>query len=71
MFKGKINAALRYLTENNDHVILPSTPETIKELKEKHPEPAKIYKDALLTGLTQKIPSSYFDKIDQNLTKSS
>ena len=45
MFKGKINAALRYSKENNDHGILPSTPETIKELKKKHPEPAKIYKD--------------------------
>ena len=32
---------------------------------QKHPEPAKIYKDALLTGPTQKIPSSYFDEIDK------
>ena len=67
MFEGKINAGSRYLTENNNHGILPSTPETIKELKKEHPEPAKIYKDALLTGPTQKIPSSYFDKIDENL----
>ena len=67
MFEGKINAALRYLTENKDHGILPSTPGTIKELKKQHPEPAKIYKDARLTGPTQKLPSSYFDKIDENL----
>ena len=26
MLEGKINAALTYLTENNDHGILPSTP---------------------------------------------
>ena len=44
MFEGKINAALRYLTENHDHGILPSIQKTIKELKKKHPEPAKIYK---------------------------
>ena len=31
MFEGKINAALRYLTENNDHGLLPSTKETINE----------------------------------------
>ena len=67
MFEGKINITLRYLTENNDHGILPSTPETIKELKKKHLEQAKLYKDALLTGPTQKIPSTYFDKIDENL----
>ena len=47
--------------------ILPSTPETVKELKKKHPEPVKIYQDALLTGPTQKIPTSCFDKIDENL----
>ena len=35
--------------------------------KKKHPEPAKIYKDAILTEPTQKILSSYFDKIDENL----
>ena len=67
MFEGKINAALKYLTENNDHGILPSTPETSKELKKKHPESAKIYKNALVTGPKQKIPPSYFDKIDEGL----
>ena len=67
MFEGKINAPLRYLTENNDHGTLPSTPETIKELKKKHPEPAKIFNDALVTGPKQKIQPSYFDKIDEGL----
>ena len=52
MFDGKVNATLTYLTENNDRGMLPSTPETIKELKKKHPEQGKIYKDALLTGPT-------------------
>ena len=64
MLEGKINAALRYLTETlNNYSILPSTPETIKELKKKYPEPAKIYKYPLQTEPTQKIPSSYFEKI--------
>ena len=53
MFEGKINAALRYLTENNDPGILPSTPETIKELKKKHPEPPS-YFDKIDEGLIQK-----------------
>ena len=67
MFEGKINAALRYLTKVTDHVILPPPPETIKELKKKHPELTKMYKDALPTGPAQKIPSSYFEKINENL----
>ena len=33
MHEEKINETLRYLTENNDRGISPSTPETIKELK--------------------------------------
>ena len=64
MFEGKINAAWRYLTENSDQGILPSTPEIIKKLIKKHPKPGKIYKDALLTGPTQKLRSSCLDKID-------
>ena len=64
MFEGKINAAWRYLTQNNDQGILPSTPETIKKLIKKHPKPGKIYKDALPTELTQKLRSSCLDKIN-------
>ena len=41
MFEGKINAALRYLTENNDHGILPSTLELIRKLNKKNPDPVK------------------------------
>ena len=43
MFQGKVNAALKFLSEENDHGVLELSSEVIATLKEKHPKPTKIH----------------------------
>ena len=65
MFEGKINAALKFITESNDHGLLPTTLETVAQLKLKYPEPAPIGENTLLEGPLEKVSSGYFDSIDE------
>ena len=37
MFQGKVNSALRLLDKSNSGGVLPLSPETMKELRLKHP----------------------------------
>ena len=56
MFKGKINAALKFLSEESDHGILPTNDEVLDELKREHPEPASIPDNVLLEGPIDQFP---------------
>ena len=51
MLSGKVNAALRLLSDTESAGILPTTKKTINLLKEKHPVGAPKYHDLLLHGL--------------------
>ena len=69
MFKGKINAALKFLSEESDHGILPTNDEVLDELKRKHPEPASIPDNVLLERPIDQFPESYFDSLDETVIK--
>ena len=48
MHKGNVNSAIKLLTNNMESGILPLNNDTLKLLKQKHPEPAKACQDVLL-----------------------
>ena len=54
LLTGNVNSATRLLSENNNSGLLPINHETVKFLKEKHPEAVDVCDDMLLregTGL--------------------
>ena len=53
MLSGKVNAALRLLSDTESAGILPTTKKTINLLKVKHPVGAPKYDDLLLHGLEE------------------
>ena len=65
MLQGKINAALNLLSTESGGGVLQLDDTVIKSLVEKHPSPAPIQEDALLHGPINKVPSNYFDTIDE------
>ena len=70
MFKGKINAALKFLSEESDHGILPTNDEVLDEPKRKHPEPASIPDNVPLEGPIDQFPESYFGSfMDETVIK--
>ena len=48
MFQGKINAALRLLSDKTCRGVLPLSEEVFQSLREKYPSPAEIKSDSLL-----------------------
>ena len=69
MFQGKVNAALKFLSEGDDQGVLDTDEEVIKILKEKHPPPAPIQENVLLQGPINYVSSCYFDEIDESMIK--
>ena len=69
MFQGKVNAALKFLSEENDHGIHELNNEVIETLKDKHPKLAKIHEDILLQGPIDIVTPAYFDSIDESMIK--
>ena len=69
MLQGKVNAALRYLSEHSDEGVLPATEKTIAELKKKHPDPSPIQDEVLFKGPIDSFPVHYFDNIDEQTIK--
>ena len=69
MLQGKVSAALKILSDDDEHGVLPPTDETIEELKKKHPPPAAIQKETLLQGPLQEVESFYFDNINADLIR--
>ena len=60
MFQGKINPALRLLSETGNNGILPLTINTMQDLHLKHPVARPLYDQLLLQGPVQSIKSSSF-----------
>ena len=50
MLQGKVHAALRFLSEEANGAVLPLSDEVIEALSEKHPSPADIQPNSLLSG---------------------
>ena len=65
MLQGKVNAALRFLSDKGDNEVLPSNDETVAKLIKMHPPPANIHDNTLLNGPIQNVPVHYFDPIDE------
>ena len=65
MLQGKINAALNLLSTESGGGVLQLSDPVIKSLVDKHPSPAPIQEDALLHGPVNRVPSNYFDTIDE------
>ena len=69
MMEGKVSAAIKFLSENNDSGVLPADDETIRELQAKHPSPATIQPGSLLQGLLNQLQDSYFDNINEDIIR--
>ena len=65
VFEGKIGAALKFLDENAENAVLPSTPTVIKKLERLHPPPAEILPHTLIQGPVDESPSFIFDSINE------
>ena len=66
MFQGKVNAALKMLS--NSDVGVHTVDETIlEELQKKHPNPSPITEHTLLHGPINQVLPSYFDNIDEQM----
>ena len=66
MFGGKVNAALKLISDEGSGGVLDLNDSTMKDLQDKHPPAAKIQAGALLEGqLPPPTPASYFDCIDE------
>ena len=69
MFQGKLNAAVKFLSSENNQGVLKLDDEVIKDLKIKHPEPALIKEGSLLYGPKETVLPSYFDSLDEGLIR--
>ena len=54
--KGNVNSAIKLLTKKMDNGILPLNEETLKMLRQKHPEPKDASKDQKMSCSTTKFP---------------
>eukprot|EP00794_Sanderia_malayensis_P000856 gene856-148_t len=78
MLQGKVHAALRFLSNESSGGVLDLSDETLKGLREKHPSPAAIKENSLLSGpikdqrfLNFNINEQKIQENSANLTKGS
>ena len=71
MFQGKVNAALKLLSEDWENGILPADESTLKQLKQKHPKPSEIQNNSLFNGPLEQVHKNYFDSIDEAMIEKS
>ena len=69
MFEGKVNAAIKFLSGEENRGVLNADEEVIKALKEKHPPQAPIQCNVLLQGPIDYVSPSYFDEINESMIK--
>ena len=69
MMEGKVSAAIKFLSENNDSGVLPADDDTMRELLAKHPSPATIQPGSLLQGPLNQLQDSYFDNINEDIIR--
>ena len=67
MFTGRVNAALKLLSDESENGVHTITDDIRNELLLKHPKPASICEGALLHGPIDNIIQSYFDVIDESM----
>ena len=67
MQRGNVNAAIRLLTDNMSHGILPLNKETLGLLIQKHPESEEATKDVILQGPIKEANPIVFETIDESL----
>ena len=65
MLKGKFSAALKLLDKSNGSGVLPLSPETIKDLQEKHPASCPIDESVLIEGELLFADPAIFNNIDE------
>ena len=68
VMSGKINSALRYLSEN-DGGVLPLTDDVIAQLREKHPNTQEAPLGPLLFGPVEGVPVSAYQKINGEIVR--
>ena len=66
MVQGKVNAALKLLNNSNGSGVLPLSPETIKDLQEKHPNSSPIDESMLIEGELPFVDPEIFNNIDED-----
>ena len=66
VFQGKINAAMKFLTEN-DVGVHQVDDKILQALQEKHPQPSSLTPDVLLNGPINRVLPSYFDELDETM----
>ena len=69
MMMGRVNPALRLLEKNNSKGVLPISPETIKQLYEKHPAGEPLHEEMMLEGPIQEIHPVIFDDMSPELVR--
>ena len=68
VMSGKINSALRYLSEN-DGGVLPLTDDVMAQLREKHPNPQEARLGPLLFGPVEGVPVSIYQQINGEIVQ--
>ena len=64
MMKGKVNAALRLLSDEQGNGVLQLNDDILQGLKEKHPFPMQIKADSLLNGPIQNLSNIKLDRAE-------
>ena len=67
MFLGKVNAALKLLSNEGSSGLVMISEEVLSTLHEKHPEAQPMFEDLLLQGPVCKIHPATFQAIDGDL----
>ena len=65
MWKGKVSVALKMLSKDYDNGVFKFDEKVLEELKLKDPVPVEVKEDSLLHGPIKKVPSCYFNDIDE------
>ena len=71
MVKGNVNGAIKLLSKNMQNGILPLDEETLKALRQKHPEAEPTNPDILLTDAPVKIHPVRFEEINAEMIRQS
>ena len=69
MQKGNVNGAIKLLTNNMQNGILPLTKETIKLLKQKHPDPSPAVEEVLLPDKPEAVHPIKFENINADVIR--
>ena len=69
VMEGRINSALRYLSNNDGGGVLPLTDIVMQQLREKHPEAQEAKLGSLLLGPVEDVPDSIYQQINGEMIR--